>query len=135
MAIYLNINISIIYNYDISIINISELNINGRLPSHISATHEMKPRFCNIARVQNRIEMSTLQESLILCYLFFNFTQVLSAGIELKNFYPYGIDNGDTLVPTNDDGSSGRVDISSPFPFFDQNHNSLFVSMLAFIAI
>ena len=48
--------------------------------------------------------------------------------IELEDFYPYGPENGDNSVPTNDDGSSGRVDIIFPFPFFDEDHDSLFVS-------
>jgi hypothetical protein len=52
--------------------------------------------------------------------------------IELDNFYPYGTQNGDTTVPTNDDGSSGRVNIMFPFPFFDEEHESLFVSTLIY---
>lgn len=47
----------------------------------------------------------------------------------LPNFYPFGQSEGDQLVPTNDDGSSGTIPISIPFPFFDRNHNSLFVSI------
>ncbi|CAH3144389.1 unnamed protein product [Pocillopora meandrina] len=46
----------------------------------------------------------------------------------LPNFYPFGQSEGDQLVPTNDDGSSGTIPISVPFPFFDRNHNSLFVN-------
>ena len=48
----------------------------------------------------------------------------------LPNFYPFGVSEGDQLVPTNDDGSSGTIPISIQFPFYDRNHNSLFVSML-----
>ena len=73
--------------------------------------------------------MSTTIANIFLWSLFFHHIQVASAGIELKHFYPYGLSNGDTSVPINDDGSSGRVGISFPFPFFDQNHNSLFVSI------
>lgn len=47
----------------------------------------------------------------------------------LPNFYTFGQSEGDQLVPTNDDGSSGTIPISIPFPFFDRNHNSLFVSI------
>ncbi|KAJ7394041.1 hypothetical protein OS493_003714 [Desmophyllum pertusum] len=46
----------------------------------------------------------------------------------LPNFYPFGQSEGDLLLPPNDDRSSGTVPISIPFPFFDQNHNSLFVN-------
>ena len=47
----------------------------------------------------------------------------------LPNFYPFGASEGDQVVLRNDDGSSGEVPISILFPFFDQNHNSLFVSI------
>ena len=46
----------------------------------------------------------------------------------LPNFYPFGQSEGDQLLPPNDDESSGTVPISIQFPFFDHNHNSLFVS-------
>ena len=48
---------------------------------------------------------------------------------KLKNFYPFGESEGDKVVTPNDDGSSGEVSISFPFPFFGQDHNSLFVSI------
>ena len=47
----------------------------------------------------------------------------------LPNFYPFGQSEGDQSLPPDDDGSSGTVPISIPFPFFDQNHDSLFVSI------
>ena len=46
----------------------------------------------------------------------------------LPHFYPFGQNEGDQLLPQADDGSSGRVPISILFRFFDQNHDSLFVS-------
>ena len=52
---------------------------------------------------------------------------------KLPNFYPFGANEGDTIVPPNDDGSSREVKISVPFPFFDQNHKSLFVSIYSFV--
>ena len=48
---------------------------------------------------------------------------------KLKNFYPFGESEGDKVVTPNDDGSSGEVSISFPFPFFGQDRNSLFVSI------
>ena len=53
---------------------------------------------------------------------------VTSEAVVLPNFYPFGQSEGDQLLPPNDDESSGTVPISIPFPFFDRNHNSLFVS-------
>ena len=53
----------------------------------------------------------------------------ISDAIVLPNFYPFGQSEGDQLVPTNDDGSSGTIPISISFPFFERNHNSLFVSI------
>ena len=49
---------------------------------------------------------------------------------KLPNFYPFGTNEGDKVVPPNDDGSSGIVQISTAFPFFDQNHRSLYVSII-----
>ena len=73
------------------------------------------------------------------CFVFTFFLlkviQVVYTRIELGDFYPYGSANGDTSVPTNDDGSSGRVNIAFPFPFFDVEHEFLFVSLLNFFTI
>ena len=59
---------------------------------------------------------------------FLKIVQIIYTEIALENFYPYGPANGDITVPTNDDGSSGRVNIAFPFPFFDVEHEFLFVS-------
>jgi len=45
-------------------------------------------------------------------------------------FYPFGHDEGDSVAPVNDDGSSGRVPISTGFPFFNKTYMQLFVSYL-----
>ena len=76
----------------------------------------------------NMVRPRTAMKFLVLAPVFFNVFQVVYMRIELDNFYPYGTQNGDTTVPTNDDGSSGRVNIMFPFPFFDEEHESLFVS-------
>ena len=57
---------------------------------------------------------------------------VVLEAIKVKNFYPFGQSEGDQIVPPNDDGSSGKVLISFPFPFFGQDHLSLFVSIVLF---
>ena len=56
----------------------------------------------------------------------------LTEAVALSKFYPFGTSEGDQIVTPNDDGSSGEVQISIPFPFFDQYHNSLFVSIACF---
>ena len=48
--------------------------------------------------------------------------------VPFGDFYPYGVIEGDTAVPTTDDGSSGAIPISVSFPYFNQNHHSVFVS-------
>ena len=58
-----------------------------------------------------------------------NFAVSFGSIFHLPNFYPFGQSEGDQLVPTNDDGSSGTIPISISFPFFERNHNSLFVSI------
>ncbi|XP_078360280.1 dendrite extension defective protein 1-like [Oculina patagonica] len=53
------------------------------------------------------------------------------------DFYPFGQSQGDQRLPPNDDGGSGTIPISIPFPFFDQKHNSLFVNtngVISFLA-
>ncbi|XP_077984790.1 protein mesh-like [Glandiceps talaboti] len=42
--------------------------------------------------------------------------------------YPYGVEVGDFLTERSDDGSSGEILLSIPFPFFDYNHHSLWVN-------
>lgn len=48
--------------------------------------------------------------------------------VPLSDFYPYGTGEGDSVLPANDDDSSGEIGISILFPYFDRNHGSLFVS-------
>ena len=54
--------------------------------------------------------------------------EILTSKAVTPNFYPFGESEGDRLLLKNDDQSSGSVPISIPFPYFDQYHNSLFVS-------
>ena len=48
--------------------------------------------------------------------------------ITVDNFLPYGPEHGDTRAPTNYDGSTPPIPISSLFPFFNHQHNSLIVN-------
>ena len=54
--------------------------------------------------------------------------------ITVKDFALYGSEHGDTQAPTNDDGSTSPIPVSSLFPFFNQQHNSLTVSFESKIA-
>ena len=62
------------------------------------------------------------------------FSALLSAltcatAIPLGDFYPFGFAVSDTVIPANDDGSSPTVFLTEPFPFFDEEHSTLFVSI------
>ena len=56
----------------------------------------------------------------------------LTEALVLPNFYPFGTNEGDQSVPSNDDNNSGEVQLSIPFPFFDEYQKSLFVSIAQF---
>ena len=50
-------------------------------------------------------------------------------GIPLADFYPFGSENDDTAVRRDfEDGSSPRITLSTPFPFFNEGHSTLYVS-------
>ncbi|XP_020611647.1 protein mesh-like isoform X3 [Orbicella faveolata] len=66
------------------------------------------------------------QPSKVLVVLFLRIMPCLT--VPLSDFYPYGVSEGDTALPANDDGSSGEISISTLFPYFDRNHDSLFVN-------
>lgn len=59
---------------------------------------------------------------------------ILLHGVEpavpLEEFYPFGLDEGDSQTIEQDDGGSGLVAISVAFPFFGERHNGLYVSIV-----
>ena len=63
-------------------------------------------------------------------FLFFVCSEISTTilALSLPIFYSFGEDVGDHLNLPNDDGGSGKVQISIPFPFFGEVHHSLFVS-------
>lgn len=71
------------------------------------------------------------QQSKVLVVLYLHIISCFT--VPLSDFYPYGVSEGDTALPANDDGSSGEIPISILFPYFDRNHDSLFVSTYALI--
>ncbi|XP_041453734.1 sushi domain-containing protein 2-like isoform X2 [Lytechinus variegatus] len=42
--------------------------------------------------------------------------------------YPFGPSEGDTKLPSNDDGDSGKIKLDLKFPYFDEDHASLIVN-------
>ncbi|XP_069474234.1 sushi, nidogen and EGF-like domain-containing protein 1 isoform X2 [Ambystoma mexicanum] len=46
----------------------------------------------------------------------------------LEDFYPFGPEQGDTVTRKQDDGGSGLLHISTPFPFFGETHAGLYVN-------
>ena len=69
------------------------------------------------------------QSCKVLVALFLHITPCFT--VPLSDFYPYGVSEGDTALPANDDGSSVEILISILFPYFDRNHDSLYVSKYA----
>ena len=47
-----------------------------------------------------------------------------------SGFYKFGLDIGDSTVPTNDDGSVGPLDLDGVFPFYGNTHSSVIVSTI-----
>ena len=50
--------------------------------------------------------------------------------IPLQQFYPYGVENGDSLIHRNDDGFSLPVPLPSQFNFFGQSVYYFYVSYI-----
>jgi len=48
--------------------------------------------------------------------------------------YPYGTGMCDTLVPKNDDGSIGPIDLGVPFPFFDKVYSTFYINTNGFLS-
>ena len=44
------------------------------------------------------------------------------------HFYPYGPDFGDSTAPVNDGESTAKIPTSMLFPYFDERHDSLYIS-------
>uniref|UniRef100_A0A9J7ZNY4 Sushi, nidogen and EGF-like domains 1 n=1 Tax=Cyprinus carpio carpio TaxID=630221 RepID=A0A9J7ZNY4_CYPCA len=57
---------------------------------------------------------------------------ILLHGVEpavpLQDFYPFGLDEGDSQTIEQDDGGSGLLAISVAFPFFGERHMGLYVN-------
>lgn len=49
-------------------------------------------------------------------------------GFPRSQFYPFGTTAADNNLPANDDGSTSRIPISVPLPFFGSYYSSVYVS-------
>lgn len=69
--------------------------------------------------------------------VFYTFT-VLQDGVRcipLADFYPFGEAVNETLLYRNDDGYSPPISLSSVFPFFDENYETVYVrNMHSYVA-
>ncbi|KAG2462125.1 SNED1 protein, partial [Polypterus senegalus] len=52
----------------------------------------------------------------------------LEGAVPLEDFYPFGIEHGDSRTVKQDDGGSGLLEISVNFPFFGDRHSGLYVN-------
>ena len=48
--------------------------------------------------------------------------------IPLAQFYPFGTDAGDTVLPRSDDGASGAIPLLTGFRYFGSRYTHIFVS-------
>ena len=69
--------------------------------------------------------MKTLQVFILACLLLKNLEAV-----PLASFYSFGSSAGDTSLPRNDDGYSSLITLTTRFPYFGTNPNTLYVSVL-----
>ncbi|XP_078521748.1 sushi, nidogen and EGF-like domain-containing protein 1 isoform X3 [Lissotriton helveticus] len=53
---------------------------------------------------------------------------VVRGWVPLEDFYPFGPERGDAVTRKQDDGGSGLLAISVPFPFFGETHAGLYVN-------
>jgi len=59
-----------------------------------------------------------------------NLISIGAAFIPIQDFYSFGREVEDTGLHANDDESSSLVPISSLFPFFNNQHKSLYVRLI-----
>ncbi|XP_052077977.1 uncharacterized protein LOC127715900 [Mytilus californianus] len=67
--------------------------------------------------------MKTFFTLCLLCFAIGNID-----GVPLSDFYPFGNETSDRRAPTNDDGSTQPIPVSSLFPLFNYQHDSLIVN-------
>ena len=71
-----------------------------------------------------KLEMQLFQ---VVTFTVFALLQDGARCIPLAEFYPFGETVNETFLHRNDDGNSPRITLSSVFPFFDENHEIVYV--------
>ena len=56
-----------------------------------------------------------------------------ATGAELKHFYPFGYDAGDTMLPPDDSSMSDMIPLSRPFPYYGIPREAMWVGASTFI--
>ena len=51
------------------------------------------------------------------------------AKVEKLDFFPFGSENGDSIVPPGDDTASSLITLTSPFPFVNRKESYLYVNI------
>ena len=64
----------------------------------------------------------------LVLWIIFSLQRITVTGIPLGSFYSFGVGAGDSSLGPNDDGSSPTITLSESFPFFDEDHSTIFVS-------
>ncbi len=63
--------------------------------------------------------------------IFLSFVSLSQTQTSRDDFYFFGLGAGDTAIPANDDGSSGQIALQfGSFPYFGEQHTTLYVSIL-----
>ena len=78
-------------------------------------------------RTFNRMQVTRGLDLMYLLATYLLLTEGVT-GIPLNEFYPFGVEAGDTLVPRTDDGSSPAITLPRQFYFFGQFTNTIYVS-------
>ncbi|KAK7482407.1 hypothetical protein BaRGS_00026329, partial [Batillaria attramentaria] len=58
----------------------------------------------------------------------FLLTPQVASGLPLSMLYPFNRTAGDSDTEKSDDGGSGKVSLTQPFPFFGRRHDKLYVN-------
>ncbi|CAC5408993.1 unnamed protein product [Mytilus coruscus] len=69
-----------------------------------------------------------MKKFFIFCLLCFAIGNI--DGVPLSDFYPFGNETSDRRAPTNDDGSTEPIPVSSLFPLFNHQHDSLIAAWM-----
>lgn len=76
--------------------------------------------------------MDTMKVLLCICVYLCNFGD-FTAGVSFRMLFPFGEEEGDTVLQTGDDVSSNEIQLKTPIVFYDQRYSSIYVSILIFL--